>query len=205
MPYKCYVAIRLDWSICSQQHPLKMKLNVAINLWKRMQCLTTTDEDFRFLFKRLLFENNFPKPLTNRIINNNNNTQIHNNPPTVDVVFRPMVYIEGLSNRIKKIINKKIPNVKFGFKPQNRVKQFFTNLKDKIAKKEKRNLIYQIDCQCNKSYVGQTTQMLHKRLITIYEICHNRMLFNNSMLSECIIFLYELGDSRRKPNNFVYM
>lgn len=41
----------------------------------------------------------------------------------------------------------------------------FTNLKDKEDKKNQSNLVYQIFCKdCNKNYIGQTSQRIEKRI-----------------------------------------
>ncbi|CRK98733.1 CLUMA_CG012062, isoform A, partial [Clunio marinus] len=43
-------------------------------------------------------------------------------------------------------------------------KQFFSKLKDKIPDGEKKNLIYKIDCECERCYIGQTSRQLKQRI-----------------------------------------
>ncbi|CRK91323.1 CLUMA_CG004997, isoform A [Clunio marinus] len=99
------------------------------------------------------------------MINSNHNTQIMRQTPTnTNKKFCSMTYVPNISERISKLIRSKTEDVQLAFKPQNKVKNFFTRLKDKKNKLDLKNLIYKIPCECGCCYIGQTIQMLHKRL-----------------------------------------
>lgn len=81
-----------------------------------------------------------------------------------------MPYVHGLSERLKnsKIIDDN--KYRLTFKTTNTLQQLFTNLKSKIDKNDKSNVIYKITCtgnkteQCNNIYIGTTKSKLKTRI-----------------------------------------
>jgi len=50
------------------------------------------------------------------------------------------------------------------FKPSNQIKHHFTKLKDDHKTEEKSSVIYKVDCNCGKSYIGQSSRKLRDRV-----------------------------------------
>ncbi|CRL06357.1 CLUMA_CG019318, isoform A [Clunio marinus] len=79
-----------------------------------------------------------------------------------------------------KIFCQKIPSISFSFEPHNKIKQFVSKVKDKILDGKRKNLIYNIDCQCGSCYVGQTSRRLKQRISVHEGGCRNLNRFANA-------------------------
>jgi hypothetical protein len=113
---------------------------------------------------------------TNIVSQNNTTNQADNNTsPQEQKIYKSITYVPGLTENLKKRINKAKITVKRGkhrgkkvelaFKPKNQVKQHYTKLKDDYKKDEKSSVIYKVDCmKCSKSYIGQTSRKLRERM-----------------------------------------
>ena len=55
-------------------------------------------------------------------------------------------------------------NVKLSFYTVKNNQRFFGKVKDKCPKLNKSGVVYQVECSCNKIYIGQTGQYLKERL-----------------------------------------
>lgn len=80
-------------------------------------------------------------------------------------------YIEGLSENIRKIITPYNKDAEIAHKITNSARPIYNQMKDKIKKEQKNNVIYRIPCagknsqeRCDKSYVGETGRSLGIRL-----------------------------------------
>ena len=60
--------------------------------------------------------------------------------------------------------------------------KLFSKLKDKTNKNVRSNLVYSIECSCNRKYIGQTSQWIKNRIAG-----HKSDIKKNNY---CIIFLY---------------
>ncbi|CRL04330.1 CLUMA_CG017424, isoform A [Clunio marinus] len=58
-----------------------------------------------------------------------------------------------LSDNIKKQLCRNNEELKIAFKPINKINKYFTKLKDKVGEEEQTNVIYEIKCECGRSYV----------------------------------------------------
>ena len=74
-------------------------------------------------------------------------------------VFLP--YIHGVTNKIAKILKKKI--IITHFSAPGTIRQGMRSVKDVIEKHQLKG-VYKIDCSCGKSYIGETGRSLHTRL-----------------------------------------
>ena len=91
----------------------------------------------------LLENNNFPKHILNKI-------------------FNGVISTDTDSSKIKNNNNNEIALSNFNTLSEQKI---FTGLKDKIKKEKNSNLIYKIPCKdCDKCYIGETKQLLQKRL-----------------------------------------
>lgn len=112
-------------------------------------------------------ENNYPLKLITGIIkqrlhkfyNNNNNTK--HNQKNSNYISLP--FIDGLSQQLGKKF--KHYNITLAHKNSNNLKFLFSNLKYKTPIQKQSNIIYQIPCNdCDKVYIGQTSQYLKERI-----------------------------------------
>jgi len=56
-------------------------------------------------------------------------------------------------------------HIKFAYRPKNKIGKMYSNLKDKIPKEKKKDVVYEVQCKgCNKIYIGQTGQYVEKRM-----------------------------------------
>ena len=66
-----------------------------------------------------------------------------------------LVYIQGVTETIKKILNS--PNVKVAQKPFQTLGHIFAKPKDPVTKEQRTDAIYSIPCNdCDNEYIGQT-------------------------------------------------
>ena len=91
------------------------------------------------------------------------NTLEVQNPPT-NKQFVTIPYVNGLGEKLAKYL--KQYKIDVAYKPTDKVKDtLFTKTKDKISKDKSTNVVYEIGCsQCQKSYIGETSQFLQKRI-----------------------------------------
>jgi hypothetical protein len=150
----------------NSQHPMKMKLNIAHNLLNRMRNLTTNGDNHNETFKLLMKQNGFPISFINRIIHNKSSpltaTNVANNETPI---FTSLPFINEITPDIVRILKKKCPQLRAGYRAEKKVGSLFTPLKQKLDDSQKRNVIYKINCTgCGYCYIGQTTTSLKARL-----------------------------------------
>jgi len=71
-------------------------------------------------------------------------------------------YVHGLSEQIRKV-NSKF-NVRTAFKSGNTLRSHLTKVKPRNKILETKNSVYKIDCECDKSYFGQTSGPVKTRI-----------------------------------------
>lgn len=101
--------------------------------------------------------NSFTQP-----INNNNNVTVQTTNPT-EIQFRGMLFDSSCSQNISKLVCKRVPDLKIGFKPYLTNRTVFTKPKQKTPLEQMYNVVYKIPCfgdgrksKCDLSYVGTT-------------------------------------------------
>lgn len=148
-------------------HPLHMKMNVVNNFIKRVRELSTnlTDQEVGRIIDQQLALNHYPRPLRHRLINRRNRQREVAETSASEVSYKPLVHVEHLTNRLKKLLKKDYPDIVLATRNRRTVETFFTNTKDVIPPAMKTNIIYRIPCNsCDASYVGLTTTTLKQRL-----------------------------------------
>ena len=66
----------------------------------------------------------------------------------------PIPYIKGVSERIRRILNRK--NIRIAFKPLKTLGHVFKKPKDRPTKEQLKGIVYQVSCRtCPFTYVGQ--------------------------------------------------
>jgi hypothetical protein len=152
----------LNFNSC---HPMHLKMNVAENMVRRMFDLTSSDTKPIQRAREFLKKNGFPLLIINRLINEYHKKK---SPNAIDQqeCFKSMRYVEGLSEKIKKIVKNENQKINIAFKARNKIQSFFTNTKDAIEPMKKSKVIYGLKCNmcAEQWYVGQTRQRLMARM-----------------------------------------
>jgi hypothetical protein len=123
-----------------------------------------------------------------------------NNKKTKEVNYLSLPYIPGLSEKINNTF--KDHNIAVAHKGFNLLKSNFSQLKAKIPKTKKSNIVYQIPCNdCSGVYVGQTSQLLKNRLNGHKYDKKNKTALTNHISEKKHTFNYEDVQILRTENN----
>lgn len=155
----------LDYTSVS---PFIHKKNTIIALVDRALKLTHAKyrKNTLNIVKQILANNNYPCFLVEKVIRERlhlmYNSLQHNTHRINNFVTIP--YIHGLGEKLSKYLRNH--EFKVAYKPVNKIKDIlFTKTKDPIPKNKNTNVVYEVPCgACNKSYIGETSQFLTKRL-----------------------------------------
>ena len=154
-------------------HPMLQKTGTAYGLISRIYTLSSAQfiKNNTKLIYKILNNNNYPNNLINKLINKYNNKNVTKNTnntaikPTTITKYHGLIYEKHLTENINKLLRKQDPGIKLGFKPNNTVGQIHNNPKQAIDKLKKNGIVYEIQCEdCNKTYIGQTGQLLKNRM-----------------------------------------
>lgn len=155
----------LDFLSC---HPLHMKMNMVTNFIQRVRKLSTNMSKLEVdrIIDNHLQTNHYPRSLRHRLMNQNVNMRERINAThETDAIYKPMVFVPNLANRLAKTFKTDFPNMTTAMRNEFSIRSLFTQTKDKIPKEQRNNVIYKIPCgDCNASYVGLTTTSLKKRV-----------------------------------------
>lgn len=142
-----YVVVGLSYVVVLDflsNHPLHMKMNVVNNFIKRVRELSTnlTDQEVGRIIDQQLALNHYPRPLRHRLINRRNRQREVAETSASEVSYKPLVHVEHLTNRLKKLLKKDYPDIVLATRNRRTVETFFTNTKDVIPPAMKTNIIY---------------------------------------------------------------
>ncbi|GAB0098075.1 hypothetical protein DMENIID0001_137690 [Sergentomyia squamirostris] len=153
------------------QHPLQQKVSTAVGFLKRVQRLTTTNhENIKTIVFTRLKMNGYPPGLINTIWNKySTQQQLHTttesqNDDTNTTIYKSLTYIPGLSERIRRLLRSSISDLHISFKSNHTVKTLHTILKDRMHTEMQSGVVYCIQCECDKVYVGKTINRLKTRI-----------------------------------------
>ncbi|XP_062539104.1 uncharacterized protein LOC134207396 [Armigeres subalbatus] len=162
------------------EHSLRLKVNVATNFIHRVMDFSTnldTRTTKNIIFSQLKL-NDYPARVINRLIDRSRERQVTTNDdvrPNEDTVYRSMVHVGQLSNKIQKSLKKDYPNVTISTKNTPTVGTLPPPVKDVVDQGDRSNVIYRIPCEsCPACYVGMTSNKLKTR-ITSHRSCSNRL------------------------------
>lgn len=150
-------------------HPLYQKINIINQL--KTKIFTLSDKRFWTKnitnLKEILKINNYPNSLINRILNIRPPSDYtpHNNSgqPNTNTKYFKIPFLNGISQALSKKLT--TDNCKIAFYNANKIGNLFSNIKDPIVDLDRNNVIYSIPCgNCQACYIGQTSQLLNKRL-----------------------------------------
>lgn len=148
-----------------------MKTNMVSNFIRRVREFSTnlTREEIDKVIETHLKVNHYPATLRHRYINQRNiptRPLTHpTTPTTTPAVYKPMVFVDQLTSRLRKTLRDDFPQVTLATRNERTVKAVFSNTKDAIPKEMRSKVIYRIPCRdCKSSYVGLTSNFLKTRM-----------------------------------------
>jgi hypothetical protein len=156
-------------------HAMSQKKSVIIGIADR--AIKLSDITFRHeaikKAKNILINNSYPPKLINSIFSSRiqKHTNLTQNIPIENIQtqnktknnYLTLPYMNGLSENFQHLF--KNYNISVSHKANNLLKQQYTKLKSKTPKLKKTHTIYKIPCtNCNKVYIGQTSQYLENRI-----------------------------------------
>lgn len=149
-------------------HSMTLKINVAKNLIKRVTTFSTNVDDAttKKIIHNQLRQNDYPRSLINRLINQSQVNQPTVTPPTNDEKqYRSIVNIGPLTRTIQRTLKTDYPEIVICPKQRKTVKSIIPGVKDKVEINQRSNVIYKIPCgDCEASYVGMTSCRLKDRV-----------------------------------------
>ncbi|CAF5068029.1 unnamed protein product [Rotaria sp. Silwood1] len=152
----------LNYNSC---HHKSIKRNIVTNMTSRI--ITTSkhtyhqQQDLQTL-KKMLKNSDYPKKEVNKLIeqtirsiNQPLNVQVKNKKEYLYSVVIPYVPgVEILKRRLEKL------KIRVFFSYKNKIKSFFNS----CIKQENKSVIYQLECECNNIYNGETKVGIWKRM-----------------------------------------
>lgn len=151
--------------------PIYIKTNFIKSMSKRIIMLSHPQFHKQNLlkFQILLQSNGYPLTIIHKYISNTISSPLsnnHHNTPTDQQSIKkyvPFPYIPEISHKIALLL--KNEPISLTHKPLLKIKSLHAKIKDPTPTLECSNIIYKIDCgQCNKHYIGQTSQYLKSRI-----------------------------------------
>lgn len=146
-------------------HPFHQKISIVKMMKMKIDKLCSEEfkeKNFNLMSKTLL-ENNYPRSVVNNIINNHELSESDSNlNAKQDQKFFKVPFHRALAPKINWLF--KNSNQKPAFYNTKTNKSFFGRVKDKTPTLRQSELVYELSCQCDKKYIGQTKQSLKSRL-----------------------------------------
>lgn len=175
------------------RNPIGHKRNVTIALADRAIAFTNSKDrpDSLKKVRYILKENGYPKKFVEKIIEQRVHRFYHNGGSKVEKPKKRYIsapYIPGLSERVKKVLNKH--EMILSTKTTNKVQNIFTRTKYMIPKQNKSKLVYRVGCKnCNVVYVGESKQKIVNRMYRHQLDIRNKTTHGSLMLSKHAIEL----------------
>ena len=148
-------------------HPYHQKIGVIKQFLHKIHnvCSDQYKEESVAKLKERLRLNSYPEQVINDVINTfevEDNSGGQKNENMGNRKFIRMPYHCALAPRLKRIF--KDTDSCLAFYNVRSSKRFYSKVKDKVPPLKKANVVYEVTCSCNKSYIGQTKQYLKTRL-----------------------------------------
>jgi hypothetical protein len=157
-------------------HPMNQKLGMVRGFIHRVRSLSSPvfhDQNTERIIG-VLKENEYPVSLVKRLINSNGSRRgsdsITATNTTIcerrNVPYKSLLYIPGVSERIKKSVERVTESFGVAFKCFNTLNSMFSRLKDKLPLMSSSHVVYSVPCATctNMNYIGTTKQLLRTRL-----------------------------------------
>lgn len=148
-------------------NPMTHKRNVATAITDRAIAFTNPKDRPNSLgkVKELLTDNGYPQQFVSNIIKKRVDRYYNGNvnKEKKDTKFIATPYIPGLSELLKKVLNKF--DMTLSCKTTNKIGNIYTKTKYTVPKQLKSKVVYQIKCcDCGAVYIGVTKQKLKDRM-----------------------------------------
>jgi predicted GIY-YIG superfamily endonuclease len=145
--------------------PMSYKVNTIALLTNKILDLSDTKyhkDNFRLLVTTLC-ENGYPRRLIKDVMyRTRNKTMKKDNTQKDEKKYVSVPYVRNLFEKIRHMFSKY--NIELVGKAGRPLENFlFSRNKDKIPKQQQSNIVYNIECECRKVYIGQTSQYFQKR------------------------------------------
>ena len=165
----------------SSYNPLSHKINTITALQRRAYTICS-DENSKseelVKVQRDLVHNGYPKSLINKC-EAKITKPINRTSSDIGKIYIVAPYLKSISEATNKILRKY--NVELRSKNTNTLKNKLCHLKDSRLNEEKRNIIYQINCNnCSAVYIGESGRNMEIRLKE-HERDFRNMKMNNNM------------------------
>ena len=161
-------------------HPLCHKLSVVRSLTNRAYQFSSTSQqrnsEVNFV-RDVLSSNNYPKSVLDRV-----RTDSRLKEKNRSVVIP---YVKGLSERISRVLRPfKISTF---YKPINKISTILGLPKDPIKNENVCGVVYQVNCRdCEKQYIGQTTNSLATRLKQHRAACQHLQVEKSALAEHAV-------------------
>ncbi|BES87341.1 Hypothetical protein NTJ_00143 [Nesidiocoris tenuis] len=171
-------------------HAYAMKIACAKELIGRALRLSSPQyrNDSRVRVMNMLVTNGYPKSLVTRIVNEWSPTLVdpgggdEEAAPQVlpageqRVFYAGLTYIQGVSPRLRSLLQKELPGSKFVFRCGNKVARTHTKLKAVDPIELQSGVVYKVACRdCNTCYVGQTISYVKVRMARHNQDCNGEL------------------------------
>lgn len=144
--------------------PYHQKTNFALNMIDRSKKLSSPQfhKECENRIVDLLLLNGYPHKLICKLLKHKK----PDNPPDPNPqpTYYSLPYVNNLSENLNKLLTKDNKDKKFAYKKPKPMSSLFSHTKDPVPKEMKSHLIYEIPCECEKSYFGHTISHLKTRV-----------------------------------------
>ncbi|CAB0010456.1 unnamed protein product [Nesidiocoris tenuis] len=160
-------------------HAFSMKVACARELIGRALRLSSTQyhEDNKVQVKNMLLANGYPVSLVSRLVSgwscggqrrerdHAEAVDTSQGPEAVQKFYGGLTYVEGVSTKLRGLLEKELPSVKIAFKYNNKISRLHTRLKAADPIQLQSGVVYKVPCKgCSTSYVGHTISYLRVRM-----------------------------------------
>ncbi|XP_045477895.1 uncharacterized protein LOC123683043 [Harmonia axyridis] len=148
-------------------HNLNTKFGVARCLYDRATqvCSSLNDKNEEFdKITEILEKNGYPKRILEiaRTPRENTEPRPETKTESTETITTVIPYVRGLSEKLRRIGNRY--GVRTAFQTKNTVRANLTKVKPDNENQRTKNCIYEIPCECGRSYIGETKRPLDTRV-----------------------------------------
>lgn len=149
----------------TSNHSISVKKGVIKSLYDRAKIICTDDislnRDINHI-KNTLIKNDYPPYFIDKTLNEIQNPNHRHKDNNTQYIQLTIPYIRGVSEKIRRI--GKQYNIRTSFKTQNTLRSILSHTKPMNTEQQTKNVIYQIPCECDKFYIGETSRPLNVRI-----------------------------------------
>ena len=159
----------------SSHHPTSCKESVVSFLFNRAYSIITNKDDLHkenARIKQVLKENGYQESIISKIFkiitNNHSLPQLQQQTQAADIqeegikMSVNLPYVEGTSEKLPRIL--KSHKIRSNFYTENMLRKLLCKPKDRVAREDKNNIVYEIDCSnCEAVYFGESKRSLKSR------------------------------------------